>query len=61
MSSHLDTPTQAFIDGKYVDAENGATLDSYDPSTGQVLGGMIQVHYTVQDLATFDISAYIPH
>ena len=29
-----------------------------DPSTGQVLGGMIQVHYTIQNLATFDVSAY---
>jgi serine/threonine protein kinase len=32
-----------------------------DPSTGQVLGGMIQVHYTIQDLSTFDISAYSLH
>jgi len=32
-----------------------------DPSTGQVLGGMIQVHYTIQDLATYDISAYSLH
>ncbi len=29
-----------------------------DPSTGQVLGGMIQVHYTIQDLATFDVSPF---
>ena len=29
-----------------------------DPSAGQVLGGMIQVHYTIQDLATFDISPF---
>jgi len=29
-----------------------------DPSTGQVLGGMIQVHYAIQDLATFDVSPF---
>jgi serine/threonine protein kinase len=29
-----------------------------DPSTGQVLGGMIQVHYTIQNLATFDVSPF---
>ncbi len=32
-----------------------------DPSTGQVLGGMIQVHYTIQDLATYDVSSYSSH
>jgi eukaryotic-like serine/threonine-protein kinase len=32
-----------------------------DPSTGQVLGGMIQVHYTIQSLATYDISPYSSH
>ena len=52
MSSHLDTPTQAFIDGKYVDAENGATLDSYDPSTGQVLA-------SVADSGEQDVAAAI--
>ena len=32
-----------------------------DPSTGQVQGGMIQVHYNIQSLATYDISAYNSH
>ena len=32
-----------------------------DPSTGQVLGGMIQVHYTIQDLATLDVVPFSSH
>lgn len=32
-----------------------------DPSTGQVLGGMIQVRYTIQNLATYDVSPYSSH
>ncbi|HXL38345.1 MAG TPA: protein kinase [Ktedonobacteraceae bacterium] len=32
-----------------------------DPSTGKVLGGMIQVHYNIQDLATYDVSPYSSH
>src|ERR1700744_2030852 len=30
-------PTQAFIDGRYVDAASGATFDCINPSTGAVL------------------------
>jgi gamma-glutamyl-gamma-aminobutyraldehyde dehydrogenase len=29
--------TQAFIDGRFVDAANGATFDSVAPATGQVI------------------------
>src|SRR5262245_48843409 len=29
--------TQAFVDGRYVDAASGATFDSINPATGQVL------------------------
>jgi hypothetical protein len=32
-----------------------AFIGRSDPSTGQVLGGMIQVNYTIQNLATFDV------
>ena len=32
-----------------------------DPSTGQVQGGMIQVHYNIHSLATYDISPYNSH
>jgi len=32
-----------------------------DPSTGQVLGGMIQVHYTIQNLTTFDVLPFSSH
>ena len=38
--SELVTPTQAFIDGKYVDAASGATLETYNPSSGQVLASI---------------------
>ena len=50
MNAKLDTPaswhdracllrfrTQAFIDGRYVDAASGQTFDCINPSTGQVL------------------------
>lgn len=38
-----------------------AFIGRLDPSNGQVLGGMIQVHYTIQALATYDIAAYSLH
>jgi 4-(gamma-glutamylamino)butanal dehydrogenase len=37
MTAQLNTPTQAFINGKYVDAADGQTLDSFNPATGEVL------------------------
>ena len=33
----LAIPTQAFIDGRYVDAASGATFNSVNPATGKVL------------------------
>ena len=33
----LEFRTQAFIDGRYVDAASGATFDSINPSTGKLL------------------------
>jgi acyl-CoA reductase-like NAD-dependent aldehyde dehydrogenase len=33
----LDLRTQAFIEGRYVDAASGATFDSVNPATGRVL------------------------
>jgi len=38
-----------------------AFIGRSDPSTGQVLGGMIQVQYTIQSLATYDIAPYSAH
>lgn len=35
-----------------------AFIGRLDPSSGQVSGGMIQVNYTIQNLATFDITSY---
>jgi 4-(gamma-glutamylamino)butanal dehydrogenase len=35
--SALRTPVQAFIGGKYVDAESGATIDTFNPATGNVI------------------------
>ena len=32
-----DTPNQLFIGGKWVDAENGATMPVHDPATGAIL------------------------
>src|ERR1700756_1277078 len=33
----LEFRTQAFIDGRYVDAASGATFDSINPATGKLL------------------------
>src|SRR4029077_10186076 len=33
----LSFPTQAFIDGRYLDAASGATFDSINPATGKLL------------------------
>jgi acyl-CoA reductase-like NAD-dependent aldehyde dehydrogenase len=33
----LNLRTQAFIDGRYVDAASGATFDSFNPATGKLL------------------------
>src|SRR5258708_30106671 len=33
----LSFRTQAFIDGRYVDAASGATFDSINPATGKLL------------------------
>jgi len=33
----LEFRTQAFIDGRYVDAASGATFDCINPSTGKLL------------------------
>ena len=40
MTEQLNTPTQAFINGKYVDAANGQTLDSFNPATGEILASV---------------------
>lgn len=40
MTSALITPTQAFIDGKYGDAASGATVDTYNPASGEVLASV---------------------
>jgi len=29
-----------------------------DPSTGQIQEGVVQVHYNIQGLATYDVSPY---
>ncbi|MGL6214616.1 aldehyde dehydrogenase family protein, partial [Billgrantia desiderata] len=36
-ASHLTLPSQAFIDGSYRDAVNGATFDCINPANGQLL------------------------
>jgi len=33
----LEFRTQAFIDGRYVDAASGATFDCVNPATGKLL------------------------
>lgn len=33
----ITTPTQALIDGKFVDAASGETLETYNPATGEVI------------------------
>jgi len=33
----LEFRTQAFIDGRYLDAASGATFDSINPATGKLL------------------------
>lgn len=45
-------PSQAFIAGQFVDAASGATLDTYDPATGQVLA-------SVADCAEEDVNAAV--
>lgn len=43
MSQHIlpaGTRTQAFIDGEFTDAADGATLQSLDPATGQVIANV---------------------
>jgi gamma-glutamyl-gamma-aminobutyraldehyde dehydrogenase len=40
MTAQLNTPTQAFINGKYVDAADGQTLDSFNPATGEILASV---------------------
>ena len=36
-ASHLTLPSQAFIDGSYRDAINGATFDCINPANGKLL------------------------
>jgi acyl-CoA reductase-like NAD-dependent aldehyde dehydrogenase len=36
-AAHLTLPSQAFIDGTYRDAVNGATFDCINPANGQLL------------------------
>ena len=36
-AAHLTLPSQAFIDGNYRDAVNGATFDCINPANGQLL------------------------
>ena len=38
MAGTLSIRTQAFIDGKYVDAASGKTFDCVSPIDGRVLG-----------------------
>ncbi len=37
LAERLDIRSQAFIDGRYVDAASGATFDSVNPANGGVL------------------------
>jgi 4-(gamma-glutamylamino)butanal dehydrogenase len=41
VTAELNTPTQAFINGKYVDAADGKTIDSFNPATGEVLASVV--------------------
>lgn len=38
LAQKLTFPSQAFIDGEYVDAQNGATFTNYNPANGLPLG-----------------------
>ena len=40
MQSTASYPTQAFIDGQFVDATSGETFDTYAPASGQVLAAV---------------------
>jgi hypothetical protein len=37
-----------------------AYVGQFDPSTGKVQAGAVQIHYDIEHLATFDITQYKP-
>ncbi|QIE48002.1 aldehyde dehydrogenase (plasmid) [Pseudohalocynthiibacter aestuariivivens] len=47
----LTLPTQAFIDGKFVNAASGKTFDSINPATGAVLASVAECDAADVDLA----------
>ena len=57
VAAQLSLPTQAFINGEFVDAIDGATMQSINPATGEVLADVTACKAADVDLAVANAKA----